>query len=454
MRLSDYLVLILAGLTVTGGSGAHAGDIADSPPAWVFTGNIFDGSTAPSRAAMVVVEGTRITCVAAPGECAVPDDAQRVELGERTLLPGLIDLHTHARPAYASLWVKAGVTTIRDANNSLAMLDEIRAAEPFAPRVFGSGPLLDGPGSVLIGMSEHTGAPGAHAIREQQLMIAATTSEAEQAVDLLAEHGAQHVKLYEQLSPEVFAAAAARARQRGLPVMADLGMATTRGLSKAQVDALQAAEAGVTSIEHASGVALAYRRLGGDPLDETIDEMILDQIARRLAKAGVAVVPTLVGTLNMAADEFPSNEDYPLADELHPDLVNWWRGMHSGHGARNRGEYRHEQAFRSAFLARFIAHGGVIGAGSDTPALPMVVAGDSLHVELRALAALGLTPAQALHAATGAAADILGSRELGRIAPGMLADLTLVDGNPTRQLADSRNIVAVWQGGALASGAP
>jgi predicted amidohydrolase YtcJ len=432
-------------------SAAAAGGSTD---AWVFAGQIYDGGTAPSRVAEVLVVGERITCVAAPGECTIPAHARRVELGERTLLPGLIDLHTHARPAYTPLWVEAGVTTIRDGNNTLQVLDEIRAAEPFAPRVFGSGPLLDGPESVLVSMTKDHGPPDAHPIRTQGLMLVTDRAEAERAVDLLAANGAQHVKLYEQLAPEVYAAAAARAKTHGLPVMTDLGMATTRGLSKAMVDALQAADAGATSLEHASGVALAYRRLGGDPLAEDLDDALLQQIARHLVKAGVAVVPTLVGTINMGSDKFPGGDAYPLADRLHPDLMAWWKRLHGGHGADNRGDYRHEEHFRRTFLRHFIAAGGVLGAGSDTPALPMVVAGDALHVEMRAIEALGLSPAQALHTATGAAATILGSRELGRIAPGMLADLVLVDGDPTRDLADSRRVVAVWKGGELMHGAP
>jgi predicted amidohydrolase YtcJ len=427
---------------------------SESAAAWMFAGRIHDGGTEPSRVAEVVVIGNRITCVATPGECATPAGARRVELGDRTLLPGMIDLHTHARPAYASLWVEAGVTTIRDGNNTLQVLDEVRAAEPFAPRVFGSGPLLDGPESVLIPMSENSGAPDAHPIREQALMVVGSAAEAERAVDLLAENGAQHVKLYEQLAPEVYAAAAARARAGGLPVMTDLGMATTRGLSKAMVDALQAADAGATSNEHVSGVALAYRRLGGDPLADDLDQRLLRQIADHLVRAGVAIVPTLIGTINMGSDTFPGGDAYPLADRLHPDLMAWWKGLHAGHGAKHRHDYRHEEHFRRSFLRHFIAAGGVLGAGSDTPALPMVVAGDALHVELRALEALGLTPAEALHTATGAAARILGSHELGRIAPGMFADLVLVAGDPTRNLSDSRRVVAVWKDGRLLHGAP
>jgi hypothetical protein len=428
------------------------GEPAAAPDAWVYTGRVFNGGETPASAAMVVVEGAYITCVAAPGECTVPAGARRIEAGNRTLLPGLIDLHTHARPAYAALWVEAGVTSIRDGNNSLSMLDAIRAAEPLAPRVFGSGPLLDGADSVLRGMSERAGPPAAHPVREQQLLLVDSVAQAEQAVDLLAAEGVQHIKLYELLAPEVYLAAAARARRHGLPVMTDLGMATTRGLSQSQVDALQATDAGATTIEHVSGVALAYRRLGGDPLATELDAALLEQIARHLVDAGVAIVPTLVGTINMAAEVFPGAEQYPLADRLHPDLLAWWHRLHAGHGAEHRHGYRHEQMFRSAFLRRFIALGGVVGAGSDTPALPMVVAGDALHVELRALEELGLSPARALHAATGAAAAILGSRELGRIAPGMLADLLLVEGDPTQQLSDSRRVVAVWQGGRLAHG--
>jgi imidazolonepropionase-like amidohydrolase len=83
-------------------------------------------------------------------------------------------------------------------------------------------------------------------------------------------------------------------------------------------------------------------------------------------------------------------------------------------------------------------------AGTDAPN-PGTTHGASLHREL--LVNAGLTTTEALAAATSVPARIFGLRDRGRIAPGMRADLLLVEGNPVRDMTDTRNIVAVWKKG-------
>ncbi|GHA86533.1 amidohydrolase family protein [Cognatilysobacter bugurensis] len=447
-RSTNLLALAVGAIALFMARGA----VSATPAAdWVFKGRIYDGTSAPARQAEVVVRGDRITCVDAPGRCRVPRNARRVDIGDRTLMPGLIDLHVHLRAPYAPLFREGGVTSVRDANNSFATLDAVRAT-PGAPRVFASGPMLDGPKSIIVGMAEQVGEPGRFPIREQNLMVASTPAEATKAVDLLVAAGADHIKLYEQLAPDVYSAAAARAQHHRKPVMADLGVPITRGLDKAQVDALQAAAAGTSSIEHASGVALAYRRLGGDPASKNVDGELLERIVAPLIAADVAVVPTMIGYHTMAMDAYPTASEFPLAAKLDPQVTAWWRGMHKG-SDKERDRYRQMLHLHREFLRRFVARGGRLGAGTDAPALPMLVPGDALHHELRLLTGLGLTPVAALHAATGGAARILGTDEVGEIAPGRFADMVLVEGDPTRTLADSRRITAVWQGGRLVHGA-
>lgn len=436
--------VLAAALLVLSSANARAVDT------WVFTGRVHDGGTGPAREAEVVVEGERIRCVGAPGTCDLPAAARRFVAPDATLIPGLIDLHVHLREGYAPVFAKGGVTSVRDANNSFATLAAIRAM-PDAPRAFASGPLLDGPRSVLAGMSEKEGAPGALPIDEQELLLVATPEDAVRAVDLLARAGAHHVKLYELMPPAAFAAATARAKELGLPVMVDLGLAVTRGLDLAEVDALQAAQAGVTSIEHASGVALAYRRLGGDPESRELDAVLLGRIADALVQADVAVVPTLVGIRTMSADTYPGIEEYPLLVELDPGLAEWWQATHAA-AAGKRGRFDQVLHLHGAFLREFIARGGRVGAGTDVPALPMLVPGDALRHEMALLVEHGLSPAAALHAATGGAARILGSDDVGRIEAGRHADLVLVQGDPSRAPMAAGAVRTVWKGGVLVHG--
>ena len=96
---------------------------------------------------------------------------------------------------------------------------------------------------------------------------------------------------------------------------------------------------------------------------------------------------------------------------------------------------------------RQLAAAGVpLLAGTDAPA-PGLTYGASLHRELEHLVNAGLTPAAALAAATSASAKAFRLSDRGRVTPGMRADLLLVDGDPTKQIRDTRNIVAVWKRG-------
>jgi imidazolonepropionase-like amidohydrolase len=92
------------------------------------------------------------------------------------------------------------------------------------------------------------------------------------------------------------------------------------------------------------------------------------------------------------------------------------------------------------------AAGVTILAGTDGP-LPPTEPGKSLHRELELLVEAGLTPLQALAAATSAPARAFGLPDRGRIAPGLRADLVLVDGDPTVDITATRRIVAVWKRG-------
>ena len=169
---------------------------------------------------------------------------------------------------------------------------------PYRPRLVYTGPLLDGPNTFfksffpdsLVGRFIRPAPTGP--VHDLIALLVRTPAEAQAAVDSVAEHGATFVKLYEQLSPEAYRAATARARKRHLRVMTDLGMMETRGLDGAQVDALQAMQAGVQSIEHASGYALAYQRLGGDPT-KPLNTKLVDQLAQATVRSRTALVPTL-----------------------------------------------------------------------------------------------------------------------------------------------------------------
>lgn len=446
--LSPFLVLFL--LSIVACSSAP-GSPADAT--LVLRGRVIDGTGAPPvERGVVVLAGDRIVCVGLAEVCAVPDDVEVIDVGDGTILPGLIDLHVHARPHYLGWFLAAGVTTVRDANNSLNTVDGLLDAGPHRPRIVWSGPMLDGPETVMSFFGE----AGVLSPLEPDLghaftLAVATPDEARAAVDTLAARGASFIKLYEQLPPEAFRAATQRAHEHGLGVMTDLGMHHTRGLSSASIDALQAAAAGATTIEHAGGFALAYQRLGGDPTRLPYDGTLLDTLAGRTVESRAAVVPTFSAMYGFADDAtdvsgLPIGEHF---DALDDDNRAFYESGTARLSEANRAAMRLSFELAAEIVRRVHERGGTIGAGSDSPAGIYNLPGGGIHRELELLVRVGLTPVQAIHAATGAAASILGRSDLGVLREGALADLLVVEGNPAMDITATRRIHRVFRDGTL-----
>jgi|GEM_PF-877836 len=427
---------ILLGMLALGGCAAQAARTmeAAAEPATVLRGRLIDGTgAAPIENGVVVIQGTRIACAGAAAACRIPAGARTIDAEGGTILPGLIDLHAHVWDAgMLSMFLPAGVTTVRDLHNifeNLAMLDSVTAP---APRLFRAGPLIDGRQSW----------PGA--------LVAADVPAAVRAVDTVAARGVDFVKLYNGLSLEQVTAASAEARRVGKPVTADL--------LGSRVDALQAMEAGVEGFEHAGGFSQAYRRLGGDPEVFPLDSVRMDSLARAVVRRRAYIVPTLIVAHQYAAETRPSLAGIPLADRV-PDHVHafWTRGDAAPPAMKHVFDV-HER-FAAHLTRRVAALGGRIGAGSDLPN-PYVTPGGALHQELELLVGAGLTPLQAIRAATGGAADILRRDDLGVLAAGKAADVVIVAGNPAADIPATRDVRIVVRDGrvltveGLLAGAP
>lgn len=396
---------------------------ADVPaePATVLRGRLIDGTgAAPIEDGVVVIRGERIACAGAASACRVPAGARVINAAGGTILPGLIDLHTHVWDAgMLSMFLPAGVTTVRDLHNTfenLAILDTVSGPRP---RMLRAGPLIDGRQTW----------PGA--------LIATDVPAAVRAVDTVAAHGVDVVKLYNGLSAEQIVAASAEARRLGKPVTADL--------LGSRVDALTAMEAGVQGFEHAGGFSQAYRGMGGDPEAFPLDSALVDSLARAVVRHRAYIVPTLIVAHQYASERRPSLAGVPLADRV-PDHVHafWSRG--DAAPATMKHTFDLHERFAAQLTRRVAALGGRVGAGSDLPN-PYVTPGGALHQELELLAGAGLTPLQAIRAATGGAADILGRDNLGVLAAGRIADVIVVGGNPAQDIRATRDVRTVIQNG-------
>jgi len=403
---NDAPVLVLDGLTIIDGSGAP-----------------------PTPGGRIVIRGGHIEAAGPADSVSVPRGAERLDLTGKWVLPGLIDLHTHPSPWTFSRFVAWGVTTIRDLHSdsatATAVHDLANLGGVIAPRVFTSGPAIDGAPAWPPGAIEVTD-PGS----------------ARRAVDAQLLAGRDWIKTQVHLTPELFAAVLSEATQLHIPVAAHLGL----------VDAVTAARAGVRTIEHLSGVVEAASDEAGllrsahqrpglawpqvmQAWGVTADGP-LDGVAQALARTGVFLVPTLVAEEALAAG--PGMRVRP--GEIPDSVLDAWRV--AAVTALTQGATVDSTMFPRAFekqaffLRKFRDTRGVVVAGTNSPR-PGLAPGASLHRELELLVQVGLTPAEAIRAATMDAALALAADSLGRVAAGRVADLVVVEADP---LADIRNL--------------
>ena len=399
---------------------------------------LVDGSGGePVRDALIIVKNGHIEAVARIGEVRVPRGAREISLVGKTIIPGLIDMHAHVERWAAPRYVAWGVTTVRDlgassTDSALALRSDLNLGAVLGPRMFTSGAMIDG---------EPPTYPAATAVR--------TRDEVRRAVDQRAVVGTDWVKVYTKLTPDLLAPLLDEAATLRLPVAAHLG----------KIDALTAARAGVASLEHMAGVVQAatpspgaYFRahdqfLRGWTLEEsgwsTLDSSTVARVAGTLAATHVAIVPTLVlhemlsRLDNPTLLSRPGMEDVPAAAASVRDVQGLLR--RAGWHAAELKAFRRSRARQDQFVREFKRAGGLIAAGSDA-VNQLLVPGLSLHEELSLLVGAGLTPLEALTAATRKGAELMHADSLGRITPGRVADLVVLDGDPATDIGATRRI--------------
>ncbi|HEX6994098.1 MAG TPA: amidohydrolase family protein [Gammaproteobacteria bacterium] len=461
LAIAAATVLFLAAL-----EPAAAFDSVDDERVWALEGvaviDVRTGDVLPDRT--IVVRRGIIRSIAPTSTANVPDEAIVVEQRGAYVVPGLWDMHVHIRGGsrleganerWLAQYLGFGVTAVRDAGGDLpdAVLRwkaAIESGEIPGPRIFTSLQKIDGPdgawgGSIPVAASEDI-AP---------------------ALEELAVGGADFIKIYDgSISPRVFLEVLAEAERRGLRTAAHIPLS---------VPFEDAVDAGLDSVEHAFHLVKAAhprdraesRRFERDgiPLEfepffvavaelgAKADDAQARRIFRKMAARGTALTPTLyIRTVWNGIRDYDTYQDDPrLADVPTEILATFEPGLDvlANRTAAERASDERLEAM-SLHLTRLAAEEGVtILAGSDTGVSnPFAYPGDSLHHELEALVDAGLSPLQALQAATIEAATWLGKAdELGTIEEGKAADLLVLGGNPLVDIRNTRAIVAVVQQG-------
>jgi imidazolonepropionase-like amidohydrolase len=377
---------------------------------------VIDATGASARRDMtVVVSGSRIVAVGRSGKTRVPGGALVVDATGKFLIPGLWDMHAHLgdevfdRDAHLALFVANGVTGVRVMTGSTehhAWRREIEAGTLTGPRMIIASRRID----------------------EAQT----DETQAREAIRRARREGADFFKVYDALPRASYFALMEEARRLNFPVA---------GHVPASVTAAEASAAGQRSVEHFTG------------LDEAkTDPSKAARVAASFRRNATWLCPTLVMRHNYARLDDRRMASDPRLKYAKPSWRERWLRMTDDAAKTPAAEWaqRRELIRKEDDLVAAMRRAGVrVLAGTDD-ANPYVIPGFGLHDELALLVAAGLTPMQALQAATLNPAKFFGRLDsLGTVEAGKLADLLLLDADPLEDIRNTTKISAVVVNGRL-----
>ena len=410
----------------------------------------------------IAIREGRIQSIDDPGGGPLPDSTTQIVPANGTFaIPGLHDMHSHlwSRDMLAETYLVHGITSVRDMGGAQLGWQtwEAESDSVPVPRALDGGTIVDGIQSGSFFFAQ-----------------ARTEDEARALVDELAEGGVDFLKVYSRLTNDAFLTAAARARELGLPVAGHVpyGIPASRAVAE-----------GVRSIEHFTGIALECsddeaelrRRIvewiaplqtdsvGMDVLSEATmaayrlerfialdgyDPTNCPELMEQVERGEVWITPTLVVS--------SGQPDEQLA-RVEPHLSEWPDWMHGmmRPASEEPGTATPERLSTLRRLFRDLDERGARWlAGADAPN-PGSVPGIGLHHELELLVDFGLTPAEALRAATLDAAEFAGRRDAsGSLEEGKDADIVLLRANPLDDIRNTRDVQSVFLAGRRVSSEP
>jgi len=384
----------------------------------------------------VVVRGDRIVALGPAADTAVPEGATRIDGKGRWLMPGLADMHVHTWSADDfPLFIANGVTTVRNMFGSelqLGWRQQVAAGELLGPTMITAGPIIDGDPPVWPGST-----------------VLTDPAEADKVVLEQQQAGYDFLKVYAGLKLDVYDALVAAAKAHGMRFMGHVPKAV--GLE-------HVIASGQSSIEHLDGFAGAAQLEGSPHHGETgflqtlaawptADSGRLAELADACRKNGVWNCPTLVVLEKwVGPEETAALMARPEMKYVGPMLKGFWDPKNNYLGTMPDDRVAATQAGdadRKRCVRILHEHGARLIAGTDM-GNPFVVAGWALHEELANFVQAGLSPYEALRAATSGAAEFMGApKEWGVVAIGARADLLLLEANPLEDVRNAAQRVGV-----------
>ena len=416
----------------------------------------------------VLIDQGRFVGIVSGDSAAEVMAREQVDGSGRYLIPGLWDFHVHFTfderftDAMAGLFLYYGVTQVRDTGalleDVLPVVETLRSAGVRAPSIWYAGPLLDGKDVVYDGVNF----PG--------LGIANPTPEAARAnIAEIHAAGASFLKIYEMVSPDVFAAIVDEARARNLPIDGHVPLSMRARDVAPNVQSLEHLRNYEMDCVSDPETWLAARQqelanLANEPGNilrsrlHTLQRLraITSEDPEICAETTQALKATItVPTLRMNSMDLIvpfERADFDQAMDLIPDSVSQdWRAARA---ALAKSVDPVDTTFAEWSLRRtgeLHAAGVPIAAGTDTP-IGWSIPGYSLHTELEQYVRVGMTPLEALYSATVRPASFFGlENEMGQIKAGFMASAVLLSANPVEDITHTRTIEGVINQGAFLS---
>lgn len=408
---------------------------------------VIDGTGRPAQPdRTIVVENGRIAHVLPTASAPVPEGIERFDVTGRTVIPGLVGMHDHlfyqleppsgtigvsAQRAFARLYLAAGVTTIRTAGSvdfagDKRLKEQIDGGQEPGPRIHLT--------SIYFGALSGPPDPDGW-----------TT-----VVNRFADAGATWFKAYTTLRREELKAVITAAHARGLRVTGHL----------CAVGFHDAVALGIDNIEHGLPFDTdLYSRKQPDecPNQWSVFEEVnqydvrdaeIQRVIGDLVRHGVPITSTLpvIDSYAGAGAAYDDRVEPMLAPRIRDQFESAARAVSDPNAPKSqwmRAMVRKEMAFERAFAAA----GGRLVAGVDPTGWGGVLAGFGDQREVELLVEAGFAPEAAIKIATSNGASFLDERDLGTIEPGKIADLVVIDGDPSRTIGDVRKVETVFKGG-------
>jgi imidazolonepropionase-like amidohydrolase len=431
MRGASRLLAVLLGAVLLPEVSSLEGSLAQAPatgPIALTGARLIDGTGRPpvEQATLLIRDG-RIEAAGPQAAVSIPAGSTRIDLSGKTVIPGLINAHAHVNADGASqrairerlaaqlrLYADYGVTTVvvlgsdpNDLRDALALRDEQDRRVLDRARLYVAAP---------------------------SIRAAATAEEARQAVNRSADLNVDAIKIHingnaRDMTPDVYGALIDQAHKRGLRVAAHVFYANdARGLLKAGVDVF----------------AHSVR-------DADIDAEMVAELKRR----NVGYIPTLTRDLSVFVYETtPAFFSDPFFLRHAADYATDVKRLSDPALQAKTQSDEQAQSIKKALEqasrnVKILADAGAsIAMGTDSGAGDGRWQGYFEHVELELMVKAGLTPMQALVAATGGAARVMKlDEQLGTVQPGKRADLVVLRANPLSDIRNTRQLDAVWIAG-------